>query len=160
MATATGKRMRRGAPVKVWCGRRDSNPHDFHHRNLNPARLPVPPRPPRARHSPRGLQRIQLYSNRGGSLHEKTAWQRSRSQKCLQAAWIPPSVRRPETPAAALPRVDAIPSSEPALSIQITGNAWQSTSSSPFPDKAIYRQWSRTTQDKAVRQARYRRSVS
>jgi hypothetical protein len=65
--------MRRGAPVKVWCGRRDSNPHDFHHRNLNPARLPVPPRPPRARHSPRGLQRVRLYSNRGGSLHEKTA---------------------------------------------------------------------------------------
>src|ERR1700677_808258 len=28
-----------------WCGRRDSNPHDFGHRNLNPARLPVPPRP-------------------------------------------------------------------------------------------------------------------
>ena len=73
MATATVKTMRRGAPVKVWCGRRDSNPHDFHHRNLNPARLPVPPRPPRARHSPRGLQRVRLYSNRGGSLHEKTA---------------------------------------------------------------------------------------
>jgi hypothetical protein len=31
--------------IAVWCGRRDSNPHDFHHRNLNPARLPVPPRP-------------------------------------------------------------------------------------------------------------------
>ncbi len=28
-----------------WCGRRDSNPHDFRHWNLNPARLPIPPRP-------------------------------------------------------------------------------------------------------------------
>src|SRR6516165_12747948 len=32
----------------VWCGRRDSNPHDFRHGNLNPARLPIPPRPQRA----------------------------------------------------------------------------------------------------------------
>ena len=31
-----------------WCGRRESNPHDFRHRNLNPARLPIPPRPRRA----------------------------------------------------------------------------------------------------------------
>src|SRR6266567_1680033 len=31
--------------ARGWCGRRDLNPHDFHHRNLNPARLPVPPRP-------------------------------------------------------------------------------------------------------------------
>src|SRR6476660_4653273 len=31
-----------------WCGRRDSNPHDFRHWNLNPARLPIPPRPRRA----------------------------------------------------------------------------------------------------------------
>src|SRR5581483_4949738 len=30
-----------------WCGRRDLNPHDFRHGNLNPARLPVPPRPPK-----------------------------------------------------------------------------------------------------------------
>jgi hypothetical protein len=28
-----------------WCGRRDSNPHNFRHWNLNPARLPIPPRP-------------------------------------------------------------------------------------------------------------------
>ena len=28
-----------------WCGRRDLNPHDFRHGNLNPARLPIPPRP-------------------------------------------------------------------------------------------------------------------
>ena len=32
----------------AWCGRRDSNPHDFRHGNLNPARLPIPPRPQRA----------------------------------------------------------------------------------------------------------------
>ena len=31
---------------RKWCGRRDLNPHDFRHGNLNPARLPVPPRPP------------------------------------------------------------------------------------------------------------------
>src|SRR3569833_2863591 len=30
----------------VWCGRRDLNPHDLRHGNLNPARLPIPPRPP------------------------------------------------------------------------------------------------------------------
>ena len=29
----------------MWCGRRDLNPHDLRHWNLNPARLPVPPRP-------------------------------------------------------------------------------------------------------------------
>src|SRR6202012_3843995 len=29
----------------AWCGRRDSNPHNFRPWNLNPARLPVPPRP-------------------------------------------------------------------------------------------------------------------
>src|SRR5437879_1209111 len=29
----------------AWCGRRDSSPHNFRHWNLNPARLPVPPRP-------------------------------------------------------------------------------------------------------------------
>ena len=29
---------------ECWCGRRDSNPHGLRHRNLNPARLPVPPR--------------------------------------------------------------------------------------------------------------------
>ena len=30
---------------QAWCGRRDLNPHDLRHWNLNPARLPVPPRP-------------------------------------------------------------------------------------------------------------------
>src|SRR5262249_6409865 len=29
----------------AWCGRRDLNPHVLRHGNLNPARLPVPPRP-------------------------------------------------------------------------------------------------------------------
>src|SRR5258708_29648673 len=37
----TGRR-RRGA---FWCGRGDSNPHDFHRWILSPVRLPVPPRP-------------------------------------------------------------------------------------------------------------------
>src|ERR1700709_270794 len=35
----------RNRHVSAWCGRRDSNPHNFRHWNLNPARLPVPPRP-------------------------------------------------------------------------------------------------------------------
>ena len=39
-------RMRR-CPLE-WCGRRGSNPHDLRHGNLNPARLPIPPRPQRA----------------------------------------------------------------------------------------------------------------
>src|SRR6201993_4199806 len=30
---------------RAWCGRRNSTPHNFRHWNLNPARLPVPPRP-------------------------------------------------------------------------------------------------------------------
>ena len=28
-----------------WCGRRDSNSYTLRHRNLNPTRLPIPPRP-------------------------------------------------------------------------------------------------------------------
>src|SRR5262245_66303596 len=42
-----GKRIRplRSRLPSYWCGRRDSNPHDFRHWNLNPARLPIPPRP-------------------------------------------------------------------------------------------------------------------
>jgi hypothetical protein len=31
--------------ISRWCGRRDLNPHDLRHWNLNPARLPIPPRP-------------------------------------------------------------------------------------------------------------------
>src|SRR5581483_9595989 len=34
-------------PVRRWCGRGDSNSHDFHRWNLNPVRLPVSPRPQR-----------------------------------------------------------------------------------------------------------------
>src|SRR5690242_14743600 len=37
-------------PESAWCGRRDSNPHNFRHWNLNPARLPVPPRPREVHH--------------------------------------------------------------------------------------------------------------
>ena len=32
--------------VTPWCGRGDLNPHDLHRWNLNPVRLPIPPRPP------------------------------------------------------------------------------------------------------------------
>ncbi len=39
-----GGRRRRGSPTKQGqCTRRDSNPHTLRYRNLNPARLPVPP---------------------------------------------------------------------------------------------------------------------
>src|ERR1700704_3581170 len=34
-----------GVERTTWCGRRDLNPYVFRHGNLNPARLPVPPRP-------------------------------------------------------------------------------------------------------------------
>ena len=39
---------RRRAREKLdrWCGRRDSNPHDFRRWYLKPVRLPIPPRPP------------------------------------------------------------------------------------------------------------------
>ncbi len=67
-----------------WCGRRDSNPHDFHHRNLNPARLPVPPRPREpsranldARPGRSGTSasplRVWLYSNRISLMQQKKA---------------------------------------------------------------------------------------
>ena len=63
----------RGAPVNVWCGRRDSNPHDFHHRNLNPARLPVPPRPLAPfQPSMAKTERLALYSNGDGGAQQKT----------------------------------------------------------------------------------------
>jgi hypothetical protein len=32
-------------PNGLWCGRRDSNPHSLRRWNLNPVRLPIPPRP-------------------------------------------------------------------------------------------------------------------
>ena len=44
---------------QCWCGRRDLNPHDLRHWNLNPARLPIPPRPHRweaLRHRPKMAQ--------------------------------------------------------------------------------------------------------
>src|SRR3954447_17131257 len=42
---AGADRVIRANAESAWCGRRDSNPHNFRHWNLNPARLPVPPRP-------------------------------------------------------------------------------------------------------------------
>ncbi len=44
-AEAIAERWRFSARKRSWCGRRDLNPHDLRHWNLNPARLPVPPRP-------------------------------------------------------------------------------------------------------------------
>ena len=41
-----GPRRRHGpGSALLWCGRKDSNLHGVTHWNLNPARLPVPPRP-------------------------------------------------------------------------------------------------------------------
>ena len=37
--------LRAGQDSGRWCGRGDLNPHDFHRWNLNPVRLPIPPRP-------------------------------------------------------------------------------------------------------------------
>src|SRR5262249_60927582 len=47
--------------VSAWCGRRDLNPHDSRHGNLNPARLPVPPRPQGA---PSALNRYRRATQR------------------------------------------------------------------------------------------------
>src|SRR5262249_44025020 len=52
---------RRGACVAAWWGRRDLNPHDFRHGNLNPARLPVPPRPRRRQPTCAAAGRRGLY---------------------------------------------------------------------------------------------------
>ena len=34
----------RNLPFRIWCPRRDSNPHTLRHMDLNHARLPIPPR--------------------------------------------------------------------------------------------------------------------
>ena len=54
------------AAQTYWCGRRDLNPHDFRRWNLNPVRLPVPPRPrPKCRlPSPRHSVRAPLPKSR------------------------------------------------------------------------------------------------
>ena len=43
MSFRYGSRKRRVGTRRYWCGREDSNLHEFPHWNLNPARLPVPP---------------------------------------------------------------------------------------------------------------------
>ena len=53
-----------------WCGRRGSNPHDFRHGNLNPARLPIPPRPRREAARRRGLYHA------GGARHHQNSHRR------------------------------------------------------------------------------------
>src|SRR5690349_13588319 len=42
-----------------WCGRRGSNPHDFRHGILSPARLPIPPRPQHAGRPPARLYHLR-----------------------------------------------------------------------------------------------------
>ena len=49
-------------PRKRWCGRRDSNPQGLRHRILNPACLPIPPRPRGAPHVPQRPARRQSAS--------------------------------------------------------------------------------------------------
>ena len=49
---------------RAWCGRRGSNPHDFRHGNLNPARLPIPPRPRRAPRRRTGSRAARLITAR------------------------------------------------------------------------------------------------
>src|SRR5579875_1048894 len=41
-----GGREEQADKAAAWCGRGDLNPHDLHRWNLNPVRLPIPPRPP------------------------------------------------------------------------------------------------------------------
>src|SRR5581483_406055 len=56
-STSRGRtpRVSKNPRCSAWCGRRDSNPHNFRHWNLNPARLPVPPRPLRSASSPAAM---------------------------------------------------------------------------------------------------------
>ena len=49
----------------------NSNPHGFHHRNLNPARLPVPPRP-RAHKSAASHRSGRVYSNAAAPAQQKS----------------------------------------------------------------------------------------
>ena len=65
-----------GASACAWCARRESNPHVFRHWNLNPARLPVPPR---ARGRPEGARPIARIG-RGAS---RCATRNSRSPRAL-----------------------------------------------------------------------------
>src|SRR5262249_1425620 len=65
------------ARPSIWCGRRDLNPHDLRHQNLNLARLPISPRPrergtarpPRTAERPRPLE-AAVYSTE--VLHTRT----------------------------------------------------------------------------------------
>ena len=98
--TGTSPWEERGGAGAIGAGGGDSNPHDFHHRNLNPARLPVPPRP-RARRTPARrfavlTTRIALYNNGVGVRSKKVraaarafggrmAWDRRRF--CRASAW-------------------------------------------------------------------------
>ena len=46
LSVSAGKKT--ASPIRthrLWCGQWDSNPHGLLHRNLNPARLPIPPYP-------------------------------------------------------------------------------------------------------------------
>jgi hypothetical protein len=47
-APGRGKEVKRERAGQKLCERGDSNPHGSPHRDLNPARLPVPPRSPTA----------------------------------------------------------------------------------------------------------------
>ena len=49
-----------------WCGRRDSNPHIFRYWNLNPARLPIPPRPRGRLKAGRPITGLVLWATRQG----------------------------------------------------------------------------------------------
>ena len=62
--------IRHANAVSAWCGRRDSNPHNFRHWNLNPARLPVPPRP-REQHHIRPRCRGRRAYNMGSPVRSK-----------------------------------------------------------------------------------------
>src|SRR5581483_4604754 len=72
-----------------WCGRRDSNPHDFRHWNLNPARLPVPPRPPTRDHPMAlALQALANFVGKGqGAWHRPRRQLGSRCPACTRMPW-------------------------------------------------------------------------
>ena len=57
-----------------WCGRRDSNPHASRRWNLNPLRLPIPPRPqlaPAQERASGSYRQAPLYSNGSAGMQQK-----------------------------------------------------------------------------------------
>ena len=88
------RRLRTAA--QEWCARRDSNPHILRYWNLNPARLPVPPR---ARGRPKGARPITGGGRLGNPIARSTAFSVPKeSHRMQQLPAEPPTTPTPPTP--------------------------------------------------------------